>query len=236
MATLYDYLKKPSYKYVVRSLLEFFKEDIDEITRQFVMYGINEISEVSQIMPQDYTPGFASYPNREVYVFTIDIQTPLTPPEIYDMICDTLLHSFSSIIVHNYDEPIESAYRVRSAIEQLDTEAEKDGLTPAPLSGNDFDMEVRQDLIAALAGPEQKAAAVSGGYNGNNYTSHIEQNQSGLMKDALATQDAIQTSKPEDAAKDYAFITKYTAPSRKSVDDVSRWYKDQEFKLVKRSA
>ena len=77
MATLYDYLKKPSYKYVVRSLLEFFKEDIDEITRQFVMYGINEISEVSQIMPQDYTPGFASYPNREVYVFTIDIQTPL---------------------------------------------------------------------------------------------------------------------------------------------------------------
>jgi hypothetical protein len=235
MATLYDYLKKPSYKYVVRSLLEFFKEDIEEIGRQFLMYGINEISEVSQIMPQEYTPGFASYPNHEVYVFTLDIQTPLTPPEIYEMICNTLLHSYSSIIVHGYDEPIESAYRYQAAVEHMDTEAEKDGLTPAPLSGNTFDMDVKQDMIDAMVGDNQKAAAVSGGYNGNNYTSHIEQNQSGLMAAAVSAQDSIEVTKPEEACKDYAFITKYTAPSRKSVDDVSRWYKDQEFKLVKRS-
>lgn len=236
MATLYDYLQKPSYKYVVRSLLEFFQEDIEEITRQFLMYGINEISPVSQIMPQEYTPGFASHPNREVYVFTIDIQTPLTPPEIYEIICETLLHSFSSIIVHNYDEPIETAYRRQSAIASLDTAAEKEGLVPATLTGNTFDLDVRQDMIDAMVGANQKAAAISGGYNGNNYTSHIEQNNNGLMKPALDMQNTITATKPEEAAKDYAFITKYTAPSRKSVENVERWYKDQEFKLVKRTA
>jgi hypothetical protein len=236
MANLSTYLIKPSYKYVVRSLLEFFKEDIEAITNQFLIYGINEISEVSQIMPQGSTPGFGSFPNREVYVFTIDIQTPVAPPKIFSIICDTLCHNFiSTMIVHGYDEPIESAYRMQVATNDLDNAAKKDGLTQASLSVITDD-EAKRDFIDAMTGMNQLAAVVSGACNSNNFRSDFPQNQTGLMKPALDAQNKLTIVKPDNANKDAKFIIKYTAPTRKLSDQVDKWYVDQEFKLTKRSS
>lgn len=237
MSTLYNYLKTPSYKFVVRSLLEIFQEDYDKIVRQFIMYGINEISPIERIMPQDYTPGFASLPNHEVYVFTIDLQTPLAAVVIYDTICETLDHSFASIIVHGYNEPIESAYRSKAVIDALDREAEADGLRPASIYNVDYESDLYSpEFVQAIAGEAGVNASVASALSASdNWKPDLANANNPLMAAATAVQNELQKNKA--AVMDYKTMQKYSPPRRTNDDfDTKRWYQDFESKLVQKVA
>ena len=238
MTTLYNYLKTPSYKFIVRSLIELFQEDYEKIVRQFIVYGINNVSEVERIMPQDDTPGFPSHPNKEVYVFTIDLQTPITSAVIYETICEVLNHSFASIIVHGYYEPVETAYRGKCIVAKMDREASNEQLVPASIfTYNQEDTDrYSSDFIQAMAGQAGIDAAVSGAYqDGQKYVPITFMKDNPLMKDAVKAQSEIQVELPASASKDYEFVQKYRPPYKPDDwFDTTRWYRDAEGNLTKK--
>lgn len=136
MKSFREYLEESMRKYRYRvkvAVLDLTEERLELIERIFSKYEIYEMTRPKKTIIQEHPLDFYDVQNVDVTIVDITTRVPLSPYNVQQEIKVALNMPEKYVVVRNWDEPREREARAISEFKELEAQAEKKGLTPAPV-------------------------------------------------------------------------------------------------------
>lgn len=175
-----DYMLKVAderrYRYRIKTIHSLATDEaISKVEAVLDRFLAQDISNPTKTPIQASPPDFDGIHNVEVWIVDIVLGLPVSPPDLRVALADAFGCMPKCFVVRAENEPIEHQYDEAAALADIEAEALKRGLKPAPLLDDPAYSEVEEVDGADLYGAKRNSALLG-------YLKQVQQDREEAMK------------------------------------------------------